>query len=87
MAPIPLSTMVNREWSGIGNNYLKALFALAFQGVLIMVCVAIYAALVGGIAYADNIHIELWLVAAYTALLCLLLLKSGGIAKSVFQAA
>ncbi len=49
VAPIPLSTMVNREWGQMGQNYLKSLFALAFQGFLIMVCVAIYAVLVQSI--------------------------------------
>ena len=86
IAPIPLATMVNREWSGMGNNYLKALFAIGFQGFLIMVCVAIYAVLVGQIADAPNIHVAIWTVVGYTALLCFLLLKSGGIAKSIFSA-
>jgi len=86
VAPIPLSTMVNREWSSVGNNYLKALLAVAFQGFLIMVCVAIYAVLVGSIASAANIHIAIWTVVAYTALLCFMLLKTGGLAKSIFQA-
>ena len=84
VAPIPFSTMVNREWGQMGNNYLKSLFALAFQGFLIMVCVAIYAVLVGGIATADNIHTAIWTVASYTALLSYMLLKSGGLAKSIF---
>jgi len=86
VAPIPLSTMVNREWGQMGNNYLKSLFALAFQGFLIMVCVAIYAVLVGGIATSDNMHIVIWSIAGMTALLCFILLKTGGIAKSVFSA-
>jgi hypothetical protein len=86
IAPIPLSTMINRDWGQMGNNYLKALFALAFQGFLIMVCVAIYAVLVGGIATADNIHVAIWTVAGYTALLCFMLLKSGSLAKSLFSA-
>jgi len=86
IAPIPLSTMVNREWSGMGNNYLKALFAVAFQGFLIMVCVAIYAVLVDSIDAAANIHIAIWTVVGYTALLCFMLLKTGGIAKSIFNA-
>jgi len=86
MAPIPFSTMVNREWGQIGNNYLKSLFALAFQGFLIMVCVAIYAVLVSGIAVSDNMHIVIWSIAGMTALLCFILLKTGGIAKSVFSA-
>jgi len=86
IAPIPLSTMVNREWSGVGNNYLKALLAVAFQGFLIMVCVAIYAVLVGNIAAADNIHVAIWTVVGYTALLCFMLLKTGNLAKSIFSA-
>jgi hypothetical protein len=86
VAPIPLSTMVNREWSQMGNNYLKSLFALAFQGFLIMVCVGIYAVLVAGIATAGNIHAAIWTVAGYTALLCFMLIKSGGLAKSIFSA-
>jgi len=86
VAPIPLSTMVNREWSGVGNNYLKALLAVAFQGFLIMVCVAIYSVLVGSIVDAANIHIAIWTVVGYTTLLCTLLLKSGGLAKTIFLA-
>jgi len=86
VAPIPFSTMVNREWGQIGNNYLKSLFALAFQGFLIMVCVAIYAVLVGSIAVSDNMHATIWSIAGMTALLCFILIKTGGIAKSIFSA-
>ena len=86
LAPIPLATMTNREWSSIGNNYLKALFAVAFQGFLIMVCVAIYATLVSSIGTTDSIRASIWTVASYTALLCFILLKSGGVAKSVLNA-
>ena len=85
VAPIPLSTMVNREWGQMGNNYLKSLFALAFQGFLIMICIGIYAVLVSMIVTADNIHAQIWTVAGYTALLCFMLIKSGGVAKSVFS--
>jgi len=86
VAPIPLSTMVNREWSSVGNNYLKALLAVAFQGFLIMVCVAIYAILVGSIATATNIHAAIWTVVGYSALLCFMLLKTGSLAKTIFSA-
>ncbi|MCL2035035.1 MAG: CD0415/CD1112 family protein [Oscillospiraceae bacterium] len=86
IAPIPLSTMVNREWGSIGNGYLKSLFALAFQGFLIMVCVAIYAALLGAIPSAGNIHVAVWSLAGYTLLLCFTLFKTGSLAKSIFAA-
>ena len=86
LAPIPLSTMTNKEWGQMGNNYLKGLFALGFQGFLIMICVAMYAVLVGAIAAAGNIHGAIWTVAGYTALLCFMLLKTGSISKSIFGA-
>ena len=84
IAPIPFSTMVNREWGSIGNNYLKSLFALAFQGFFIMVCVAIYAVLLQGITASANIHAAVWEACAYTLLLCLILFKSSSISKSIF---
>jgi len=86
IAPIPLSTMANREWGGMGNSYLKALFAVAFQGFLIMICVAIYAILIQGITSAANIHAALWGCAGYTILLCFTLFKTGSLAKSLFSA-
>ena len=86
VAPIPLSTMANKEWGTIGNNYLKSLFALAFQGFLIMVCIAIYAVLLQGITSSANIHGALWGCAGYSLLLCLILFKSGNLSKGLFGA-
>ncbi|MCL2853607.1 MAG: CD0415/CD1112 family protein [Defluviitaleaceae bacterium] len=86
IAPIPLATMTSRDWSQMGNNYLKSLFALGFQGFLIMVCVAIYAALVQTIPSADNPHAAIWTVLGYTVLLCFCLFKTGSLAKAMFNA-
>ena len=86
VAPIPLATMANREWGQIGNNYLKSLFALAFQGFLIMACVAIYAALVQNIPTASSAHAAIWTTLGYTVLLCFSLFKTGSLAKGLFQA-
>jgi len=86
VAPIPFSTMANREWGTMGNNYLKSLFAVAFQGFLIMICVAIYSVLVQGIASADSVHGAIWITVGYTALLCWSLFKTGSLAKSIFNA-
>jgi hypothetical protein len=84
VAPIPFSTMVNREWGNIGNSYLKSLFALSFQGFLIMVCVAIYAILLQGVTASSNIHVALWGCAGYTVLLIFTLFKTGSLARSLF---
>jgi hypothetical protein len=78
--------MANREWGQIGNNYLKALFALAFQGFFLIVCVAIYAALVQNIPAAGNVHAAVWTAVGYNALLCFALFKTGSLAKRVFSA-
>lgn len=86
LAPIPFSTMINREWGQIGTNYFKSLFALAFQGFLMMVCVAIYAILLQDITNSDNIHLAIWGCAGYTVLLCFMLFKTGTLTKSVFSA-
>jgi hypothetical protein len=86
VAPIPFSTMANREWGHIGNSYLKSLFALAFQGFLIMVCVAVYAALLQSIPEAESVHAAVWGCAGYTALLCFTLLRSSSLAKGLFGA-
>ena len=86
VSPIPFATLTNREWGQIGNNYLRGLVALGFQGFLIMVCVGIYAVLVKSMVVADNMHTAIFSLAAYTVLLCFMLLKSGSIAKSLFAA-
>ena len=77
--------MTNREWGQIGNNYLKSLFALGFQGFLIMICVGIYAVLVNNMIIADNLHSAIFSLAAYTVILCFSLFKSGALAKSIFS--
>ena len=46
IAPIPMATMLGKEWGGMGQNYLRSLLALGFQAFFIIVCVAIYAVLV-----------------------------------------
>lgn len=86
IGPIPLATMVNREWGGMGQNYLKSLFALGFQAFLIMVCVGIYGVLVQNISVDDDIMGAIWSCMGYTVLLCYTLFKTGSLAKSLFTA-
>lgn len=86
VGPIPLATMTNRDWSHTGQNYLKFLFALAFQAFLIMVCVGIYSVLVQSIATDGNISGAIWACMGYTVLLCFALFKTGSLSKSLFGA-
>ena len=75
VAPIPFATLSNREWGQVGNNYLRGLLALGFQGFFMMVCVGIYAVLVSTIEISDNMHSALFGVAAYTVILCFSLMR------------
>ena len=86
VAPVPMATMMNREWGQTGQNYLRGLLALGFQAFMILVCVAIYAALIGNIAVSDDISYAIWTCMGYTVLLCFTLFKTGSLAKSVFHA-
>lgn len=86
LAPIPFSTFGNKEQSQIGQNYLRSLFAIGFQGFLILICVGIYAVLIQTVAFSSDIIGSLWGVMGYTVLLCFTLFKTGSLAKSVFNA-
>ncbi len=86
VAPIPMATMTSKESGNMGQNYLRSLFALAFQAFLIIVCVAIYAALVQNISVNSDISYAIWTCMGYTVLLCFTLFKTGSMAKSIFSA-
>ena len=86
LAPIPVATLSNRELGTMGQNYLRSLFAVGFQGMLILVCVAIYAVLIQGIATSGDPIGAIWGCIGYTVLLCFMLMKTGTISKSIFSA-
>ena len=86
LAPIPFATFGNHEQSHTGQNYLRSLFALGFQGFLIMICVGIYAVLIQNLSFSDNIISSIWGVMGYPVLLAFTLFKTGSLAKSLFAA-
>ena len=86
VAPVPMATMASKESGNMGQNYLRSLFALAFQAFLIIVCVAIYAALVQNIAVDTDISAAIWTCMGYTVLLCFTLFKTSSMEKSIFSA-
>ena len=86
LAPLPMATLMNQQMSSMGHNYLKSLLAVGFQGLLIMVCVGIYAVLVQNIATGGDPILAIWGAIGYTVLLCFTLFKTGSVAKSIFQA-
>ena len=54
-----------------------------FQGMLIMVCMAIYAVVVQGIAAGCDMMEAIRTCMGYTVLLCFVLFKTGSLSKSM----
>ena len=86
IAPIPMATMVSREWGQTGQNYLRTLFALGFQAFMMILCVAIYAVLVQNIAVTADVSVAIFTCMGYTVLLCFALFKTSSLSRSVFGA-
>ena len=86
IAPIPMAAMMGREFGGMGQNYLRTLLALGFQAFLIIICVAIYAVLVQGIAAQADVSAAMWSCMGYTVLLCFTLFKTGSLSKALLGA-
>jgi hypothetical protein len=86
LAPLPFSTFGNREQSQIGQNYVKSLVALGFQGFLILICVAIYAVLIQNVSISSDIAGSLWSVLGYNVLLVFALFKTSTLSKRIFSA-
>ena len=81
---IPFSTMGNKEWSNIGTNYIRSLFALGLQGLFILIFFGIYAVLVKSVNFT-NIHTSILQVLSYGVILGVMMMKSGSIAKSILN--
>ena len=86
LAPVPMATWGNHEQFHVGQNYLRSLFALGFQGFLILICVAIYAVLLQNVAISGDAINSIWSIVGYTVLLCFTLFKTGSVARSILGA-
>jgi hypothetical protein len=86
VAPIPFATLTNKEWGQVGTGYMRGLFALAFQGLLMMVCVGIYAVLISTVTTSDDLHSALFGIMGYSVILIFSLFKTSSLAKSIFNA-
>lgn len=82
LAPLPMAALANREIGGTGQNYIKSLFAIGFQGLLMLVCVGIYGVLIQGISMSGDPIGAIWGTVGYTVLLCFMLFKTGSISAS-----
>lgn len=87
LAPIPLATLTaDNHQINMGINYLKSLFALGFQGFLMIVCIGIYVALLQTVAsMSDPLNVG-WSCVVFSAFLCYGLFQTGRLTKTVFNA-
>ena len=86
LAPLPFATFGNKEQSQIGQNYVKSLVALGFQGFLILICVAIYAVLIQNVTISSDLAGSLWNILGYNILLVFALFKTSSLSKRIFSA-
>ncbi|MBQ4372690.1 MAG: hypothetical protein II785_01175 [Lachnospiraceae bacterium] len=86
LAPLPFATFGNKEQSQIGQNYVKSLVALGFQGFLILICVAIYAVLIQNVTISSDLAGSLWSILGYNILLVFALFKTSSLSKRIFSA-
>lgn len=84
IAPIPLSTLPSGEHSQIAKNFLKMMAAIMLQGVLMILCIVIYAQISITVSLPTNIDFfSIWNMIWPMALLIFALLKSGALAKRI----
>ena len=98
VAPLPMVTVTNHHMSNIGIGYMKNVFALAMQAVLMMICVAIYGVLVANVFDPNTIALDpangvtaiklltkaCWSTVGISILLVYTMFKCEGITKQIF---
>lgn len=93
LAVVPMATLANSEMSHTGKNYIKTLLAIGFQGVLIVIILSIFGALMTdvleGMAAASGGDFEnnIWMIAGFGILLVFGLSKTGAISQKIMGAA
>lgn len=88
VAPIPMSTFLHREWGQTGNNYVRKMIAVCFEGFFMLIAFGLYSAFVTNLAFAedDDFLFKLALTIGCGVALFFTLCKSGNISSSVFNA-
>lgn len=87
ISPIPFATLTNREWGGVGTNFIKNLFALAFQAFMMEICIAVFNSMIAGAITSDASLISAMFECLVVGImLCFTMFKCGSVAKSIFNA-
>lgn len=88
MGAVPYATLMYKEHdiSRIGVNYIKNLFALAFQGFFMFVMVVMYQAALSGFALSGDPQNMIFSMLLYSVVLAFALFNASALAKSIFDA-
>lgn len=88
VSPIPFATFGSKEWSSVGQNYVKNLAALALQGFLMMLAIGLYTTLIKDVVFEPDVSVTNNLLGAllYSIILIFSLFKCGSISKSICNA-
>ena len=86
MAPIPFSTFNNKEWAQVGMNYTRKMLALSFEGFFMLLMLAMYGFITGGLTAGDDFIETLTMLLGTGVALIMLMGKAGNISASIFNA-
>ena len=87
ISPIPFATLTNREWGGIGTNFIKNLFALAFQAFMMEICIAIFNSMISGaLSSGATLISAMFECLVMGVMLCYTMFRCGTISRSIFNA-
>lgn len=91
MAPLAFATLPSQEYSGIGKNFIKRMFALALQGVMIVIACSIYLTILNALmangvdSIVSNPMLGSITLLGYNLLLVIVLFQTGGWSKQLLQ--
>ncbi len=86
MGAVPYATLMQKEISDIGKNYIKNLFALALQGFFMFIIVVMYQALTRNVAVSSEPNEAIFTLLKYSIVFGMALLNSSALAKSILNA-
>ena len=90
ISPIPMATMMNKDWGDIGKNWLRNLLALAFQGFFIVVALAIFKTLfnntLNNMMSGQDVVMTMATLLGFVVAFIFTMFRTSSISKSAFAA-
>lgn len=83
---VPYATLMQKDISDIGKNFIKNLLALSFQGFFMFIIVAMHIALTNNVALSSDPNQAILGLLKNTGVFVFALFGTGNMAKSIFNA-